>query len=59
MGVHAHGFWDDEAIIEADREDIARAEELWALFGWDQWERPSKEESEVPKGKPSSSSCSR
>jgi hypothetical protein len=59
MGVHAHGLPDDERLVEAAPEDIARAEELWELFRWDQWERPSKEESGVPNGEPSNSSRSR
>jgi hypothetical protein len=58
MGTPAHQLPDDDAIEPAP-EDVARAQELWELFGWDQWERPSKEESEVPNGKPSSSSRSR
>ncbi|MCU1245471.1 MAG: hypothetical protein JWN02_1381 [Acidobacteria bacterium] len=59
MGIHAHGFPDDERLAEPAPEDVARAEELWERFGWDQWERPPDGEPEGPNGAPSSSSRSR
>lgn|GEM_PF-5076217 len=45
--------------VEPSAEDVARAEELWARFGWAQWERPSSGESESSSDTASSSACKR